>query len=69
MLQVEISMNVYRLHALLPASLAGYETMDFNATEDNLPLGASAILAIPELQLHLRLHDYFMGELTFLVLA
>jgi len=46
---------------LLPAGLPGYEVSI--ASERPLDdIGASMIMICPELQLDLRLHDYFMGK-------
>ena len=48
---------------MLPAGLPGYET--FDPSQDSVPsekgVGACVVLTMPELQLHFRLHDYFMG--------
>jgi hypothetical protein len=46
---------------LLPAGLPGYEVrVASNGSPDDI--GASTIMACSELQLDLRLHDYFMGK-------
>jgi hypothetical protein len=66
MLQVEIGVSVKNGQMMLPAGLPGYETSD--PAQDPIPgdvgVGACLILVIPELQLHFRLHDYYMGTAT-----
>lgn len=53
------------MQLLLPAGLPGYETVD--PAQEAAPgsgevgVGACAIITLPELQLQLRLHDYYMG--------
>ena len=47
---------------MIPAGLPGYER--YNCSPDlrpQLDIGACVSLAIPALQLHLRLHDFLMG--------
>lgn len=60
MLQVELTLNVQRGSLLLPASLPGFERYSSMATAKDI--GTSLLLSFPELQLELRLHDYFMGR-------
>ncbi len=61
MLEVEISVRSERPTILLPTSLIGSSAHGFN----DLNAFAKAVsLTIPEIQLQLRLHDYYMG--TFL---
>lgn len=47
--------------AVLPAGLTGYEKECTDET--GIDVGQCVLLDIPDLQLHLRLHDYFMGTL------
>ena len=48
----------------LPAGLPGYEKrFAKNGDEEGSPdIGSCAVCTVPGLQLHLRLHDYFMGN-------
>jgi len=66
MLQVEISASVRNGQMMLPAGLPGYETSDpaQNPAPGDMGVGACLILAIPEFQLHVRLHDYYMGTIN-----
>lgn len=63
MLQVEIALNLTNARILLPAGLPGYESA--NPAQHEAPshvgVGACVILALPEVQLQFRLHDYYMG--------
>lgn len=57
-MQVELEVDLSHGAVIAPAGLLGYE----NRTEDGVnDLGTSLFLDLPELQVHLRLHDYFMG--------
>ncbi|KAF8554692.1 hypothetical protein OG21DRAFT_1508579 [Imleria badia] len=58
MLQVELSLMVQHGSLLLSAGLPGFEKHAIMATANDI--GTSLYLAFPELQLNLRLHDYFM---------
>lgn len=60
MLQVELTLMVQHGFLLLPAGLPGFEKHASMATAKDI--GTSLYLAFPELQLDLRLHDYFMGK-------
>ena len=60
MLQVELTLMVQHGSLLLPAGLPGFEKHASMATAKDI--GTSLYLAFPELQLDLRLHDYFMGK-------
>jgi hypothetical protein len=66
MLHVEIGVSIKNGQIVLPAGLPGYET--FDPAQDPIPadvgVGACTIMTIPELQLHFRLHDYYMGMAT-----
>lgn len=48
---------------MFPAGLLGYEVSDpaQGPAPGDVGVGACLILAIPELQLYFRLHDYYMG--------
>lgn len=67
MLQVEIGVSITNGQMILPAGLPGYETSD--PAREPIPgdsgVGTCLILSIPELQLHFRLHDYYMGTAAF----
>jgi hypothetical protein len=60
MLQVELTLMVQHGYFLLPAGLPGFEKHASMVTTKDI--GTSLHLAFPELQLDLRLHDYFMGK-------
>jgi hypothetical protein len=64
MLQVELMVCMERGTLILPAGLPGYEASS-DANDRNIGIGACVIVAVPELQLQLRLHDYYMGKLAF----
>lgn len=64
MLQVELSVCVERGTVVLPAGLPGYEVSN-DIKDMNIGVGACVILTVPELQLQLRLHDYYMGKPFF----
>lgn len=60
MLQVELMLMIRHGSLLLSAGLPGFEKhASVAAVKD---VGTSLYLAFPELQLSLRLHDYFMGK-------
>lgn len=63
-MQVEIGVLIERSQILLPAGLPGYETTDpaQDPTLSDKGVGACVVIAMPELQLHFRLHDYYMGN-------
>ena len=50
--------------AAIPAGLTGYEKE--RPDETGVDAGQCVLLDIPDLQLHLRLHDHFMGALRYL---
>ena len=58
MLQVELIVRAERSTLLLPTSLVGSSARTFDE-EDTFNKAVS--LSIPEIQLQLRLHDYYMG--------
>jgi hypothetical protein len=66
MLQVEFGVSITNGQMMFPAGLPGYETYDPAQVPipGDIGVGASIILVIPELQLHFRLHDYYMGIAT-----
>jgi len=57
MMQVELSLTLNNGSILMPAGIPGYEDAD-----DHGNCGAALALYLPELQVDLRLHDYFMGK-------
>ncbi|KAF7969728.1 hypothetical protein HWV62_26142, partial [Athelia sp. TMB] len=61
-LQVEILLSVINMQLLLPAGLPGYEITDpgLESVPSDKGFGACVIVALPELQLQFRLHDYYM---------
>ena len=50
---------------ILPAGLPGYEASSDNK-DKNVGIGACVVAILPDLQLQLRLHDYFMGKPAFI---
>jgi len=58
MLQVELIVRAERSTILLPTSLVGSSAYTFDE-EDTFNKAVS--LSVPEIQLQLRLHDYYMG--------
>jgi hypothetical protein len=62
MLQVELIVRAERSTILLPTSLVGSSAHTFDE-EDTFNKAVS--LSIPEIQLQLRLHDYYMGMHIF----
>ncbi|EGO25461.1 hypothetical protein SERLADRAFT_415036 [Serpula lacrymans var. lacrymans S7.9] len=61
MLQAEISLLLENGSILFPAAFPGYERrLDIRGQGSSGSIGACVLLAIPELQLDFRLHDYFM---------
>ena len=61
MFQVEMLINVQDGGIIMPVGLPGYETSCMDS------IGHALILTLPELQLHFRMHDYYMGEFLCLV--
>lgn len=64
MLQVELQLSVDNFLIVLPAGIPGYETYNPLPGQDprDVCLGACAMVSVPDLQLQLRTHDYYMGE-------
>ncbi|KAF8633289.1 hypothetical protein AX17_004464 [Amanita inopinata Kibby_2008] len=60
MMQVTISMSANPASIIIPAGLPGYEFMSDADESGNPRIGACLVLLIPDLQMHLRLHDHFM---------
>lgn len=64
MMQVELSVLLEDGLLVMPAGIVGYERSCTGAKDDDdAGIGAALVLTIPEIQVHLRLHDYFMGML------
>ena len=64
MLQVEVALNTERCTILVPTSLLGTQAVNFGPQkllDETTSTGACLVLAIPEIQLQLRLHDHYMG--------
>ncbi|TFY67887.1 hypothetical protein EVG20_g3774 [Dentipellis fragilis] len=61
-LQVELQVSLDRSLVFLPTGIPGYETHNPspNQPTEDVDLGTCAVLTIPNLQLNLRSHDYFM---------
>ncbi|KAJ7703124.1 hypothetical protein B0H17DRAFT_922585 [Mycena rosella] len=57
MLQVEVDVDLQNGLMVIPAGLPGYETA---ASLQDARIGSCLLLDIPELQVHFRLHDFFM---------
>jgi hypothetical protein len=49
---------------VVPASLRGYE-LDAGLEKESPGIGLCTMLALPELQLQLKTHDYYMGMQLF----
>lgn len=58
MLEVEFHLQAKHLTCLLPTVLVGSSG---HTLDDMETLKNSVSLAVPDIQLHLRLHDYYMG--------
>jgi len=62
--EVVLEVNADNNLLVLPAGLPGFdeppELQDLNATSTGL--GPSLVLSAPKIQVHLRTHDYIMGE-------
>lgn len=46
----------------MPASVLTIETSQTPVSDETFGTGPCVVLTVSELQLHLRLHDYFFGE-------
>ncbi|KAH8080285.1 hypothetical protein BXZ70DRAFT_901408 [Cristinia sonorae] len=59
---VELDLAIESSAMIMPAGLPGYESFSVKAAHnlDNIDMGACAVLVIPDLQLRLRTHDYYM---------
>lgn len=68
MLEVELAVLVQHGTIMMPAGLPGYErtcTSPDDEALNDVGIGPGLLLSLPELQLYLRLHDYYMGNSTF----
>jgi hypothetical protein len=61
MLEVEIQVRAERSTLLLPTVLVGSSS---HALDDPETFRNSVCLAVPDIQLQLRLHDYYMGAFS-----
>lgn len=73
-MQVEVGLCAQNLQIVLPAGLPGLEKSDgdYGHSEGTASsdIDSCVLLAVPELQMQLRLHDHYMGEwFTLLVLG
>ncbi|KAA1471307.1 hypothetical protein DENSPDRAFT_799140 [Dentipellis sp. KUC8613] len=61
-LQVELQLSLDRSLVYLPTGIPGYEAYNPlpNQADEDVDLGTCAVLTVPNLQLNLRTHDYFM---------
>ncbi|KAJ7901907.1 hypothetical protein B0H14DRAFT_3080144 [Mycena olivaceomarginata] len=59
-LQVELDVDLQNGLMVIPAGLPGYESSVRAESLHNAGIGSCVLLDIPELQVHLRLHDFFM---------
>jgi hypothetical protein len=58
MMQVELEVDLGHGIIVAPAGLLGYEKSEFVVDD----LGTTLFVDVSELQVHLRLHDHFMGK-------
>jgi hypothetical protein len=65
MIQVELDVDLQNGLMVVPAGLPGYERSVRDEAPHNAGIGSCVLLDIPELQVHFRLHSFFMGELLF----
>ncbi|KAK0212569.1 hypothetical protein DFS33DRAFT_1370154 [Desarmillaria ectypa] len=66
MLHVDIVVRMDHGCVILPAGLPGYDrSCTTQDGSDEVRIGPCLVLNISELQLQLRMHDYFMGQLNF----
>jgi len=61
MLEVELQLRAERSTLLLPTDLVGSSS---NTLDDMETFKNSVSLAVPDIQLLLRLHDYYMGAFS-----
>ena len=61
-LQLELDFSIDDGSLILPAGSPGYEKTQSTLPDDDI--GARIAFAIPEVQVHLRSHDYFMGKFS-----
>lgn len=72
MMQVGIELDLEQGIMMLPARLSGLETrpgLIDGELADDIDVGECVILTIPGLQLHFRMHDYYMGLLIWCCLT
>lgn len=66
MLEVDLDVDLQNGLMVIPAGLPGYERSNpLGSDSHSTGIGACLLLDIPELQVHLRLHDFFMGTSSF----
>ncbi|KAI0699566.1 hypothetical protein BC835DRAFT_1412549 [Cytidiella melzeri] len=58
-LQVELGLSVNNGLMVVPASLRGYE-LDDDGSNGSADIGTCVLMALPELQIQLRTHEYYM---------
>ncbi|CAK5265757.1 unnamed protein product [Mycena citricolor] len=66
MMQVDLEIDLQNALMVVPAGLSGYEASASLRESSASPpsIGSCVLLDIPELQVHFRLHDYFMGTIS-----
>ena len=60
-LQIQLEVSILNGLVVMPAGLRGYESDQPGDLEGDI--GTCVMLALPELQIHLRTHDYYMGKI------
>lgn len=60
-MEVTIELQLSDTTIALPEALLGYEIYEDSLTSSQYGIGSSAIIAVPEILLSFRLHDYGLG--------
>lgn len=58
---MDLEVDLKHSIVLQPAGLLGYELSNENQSKHDLRTGPCLVLSVPDIQLQLRLHDYYMG--------
>lgn len=61
MFQLQLDFITTHGYIVLPAALLGYERYNGGNSAENVGLGACAFCKVSQLQLQIRLNDYYMG--------
>ena len=60
---MDLTLLFYDCALVMPAGLPGYEfSLPASVDPSEHGVGSSLIYCLPEAQIHIRLHDYFMGK-------